>query len=395
MQGKEIAYCNLGISVIKNAILEIMDISVQEALDKVKYGKGDTLGLDAIPELSILNGVNNFDKLAVVITEETDKFTAPRWNDSSNPEHQHFMLFSDPTDRSKFLKYFLEKLANGNIGKKIGELLVENNAGELWENLKWEADYPEKPVKITGATTAITCVYQGRIIFTVIGNYITRTIYLACQAGIYEFQLPDYKTRDEFKKTDFDTIINCGQKIAFPPASSTCETPDDYRRFVTFVGKSGYAENLREAKISCSDPVKFLHHGEPGGPSRILYLSNLQKGYGHIGFILANGEKIGEWIHWLSFVKWATDCYGNPSLKLFEISTENAMFKDGNLMSNTAPYSIFCYSKTYGHYLDLSRLQTFQTPSHFRSTLLITHADNHYTNNNMESNNYREVSECL
>lgn len=119
MQGKEIAYCNLGIEVIKNAILEIMDISVQEALNKVVYGKGDTLGLDAIPELSIINGVTTFDKMAVVITEETDEVTAPQWNDSSNPKHQYFMLFSDPTDRSKFFKYFLEKLANGNIEEKL------------------------------------------------------------------------------------------------------------------------------------------------------------------------------------------------------------------------------------------------------------------------------------
>lgn len=395
MQGKEIAYCNLGLKVITGAILELMNIPVEEALSKVKYGKGDTLGLDAVPELSILDGVNTFDNMAVVITEETDKFTAPYWNDSSNPKDQYFMLFSDPTDRSKFLQYFLEKLANGSMGKQIGELLEEKNAVELWENLDWPKKYNEKPAKITGATTAITCIYQGRVIFTVIGNYITQTIYLACQAGIYEFQLPIYNERDKFSQIDLDRVIEEGKKIAFPSAGFICKKADDFRKFVTFLGKSGYAENLKSSNIFCSETDKFLHHPEPGGPSRILYLSTFQQGHGPIGFILYNGEKIGEWIHSLAFVKWARNNYGNPALKLFEISTQNAMFKEGILMSNTESYSIFRFSDIHGKYLDLSRLQPFATPSRFRSMLLATQADNRDINNIMYKNSYREVSECL
>lgn len=395
MQGKEIAYCNLGLKVITGAILELMNIPVEEALSRVNYGKGDTLGLDAIPELSILDGVNMFDNMAVVITEETDKFTAPQWNDSSNPKDQYFTLFSDPTDRSKFLQYFLQKLANENLGKKIGELLEEKNAAEFWENLDWLNKYNEKPAKITGATTAITCIYQGKVIFTVIGNYITQTIYLACQAGIYEFQLPSYNDRERFSQIDLDLVIEAGKTISFPTAASICKTATDYRRFVTFLGKSGYAENLAASNIFCNATEKFLHHPEPGGPSRILYLSNLQKDHGPIGFILYNGEKIGEWIHSLAFVKWAKNNHGNPALKLFEISTQNAMFKEGILMSNTEAYSFFRFSDMYGKYLDLSRLQPFKTPSHFRSMLLATQADNRDINNLMYKNSYREVSGCL
>ena len=70
-----------------------------------------------------------------------------------------------------------------------------------------------------------------------------------------------------------------------------------------------------------SDVSKLLHYAKPGGPSRILYLSNIQPKSHRLGFILANGEKISEWIHWLAFARFAKSHKDEslPALTVFEV----------------------------------------------------------------------------
>ena len=138
------------------------------------------------------------------------------------------------------------------------------------------------------------------------------------------------------------------------------------------------------------NPDDFLHHTEPGGPSRVLYLSELQKGHGSIGFIMANGEKIGEWIHWLAFAKFARTQEGGQKLRVFEVSIERPWTKDGVLMSTSPPYSIFS-SDGQETYLDVSRLRNFDMPSRFRSMLVITQSDNDRVVNIMRRHDYLEI----
>ena len=77
MQGIERKYCDVCISAVVGAWRELMDITAYEALRKTRYGKGDalgqTMGLDAIPELTISGRLKDFDEHAIFITEELDE----------------------------------------------------------------------------------------------------------------------------------------------------------------------------------------------------------------------------------------------------------------------------------------------------------------------------------
>ena len=106
MQGIERAYCNVCINALVGAWSELMEASGTEALRESRYGKGDTLGLDAITEITIKNRLETFDSHAILITEELDDQAHRRWPTDSDPIKQPLMFFSDPTDRSAQLRLF-------------------------------------------------------------------------------------------------------------------------------------------------------------------------------------------------------------------------------------------------------------------------------------------------
>lgn len=384
MQGIERAYCDICIKALIAAWRALMEAPVSELLSKVKYGKGDTLGFDAIPEIIISERLKSFDNHAILITEELDKITARRWPGDPDPLLQPLMFFSDPTDRSKQLKIFLEALGKNKPLAKVGDLMRGKNINGRWEKMF------EPPAVITGATGSITCVRKGSIIFSVILNYVSHTIFIASPINIMQIELPSYQD-NKLDNIDLSYIFEHGSILTFPPSSATCRKSDDFKRFVTFLGKSGYQENFVDSMIFMESPDDFLHHTEPGGPARILYLSGLQHNFGPIGFILANGEKIGEWIHWLSFAKFAKNKQGHPALKVFEISLDRPWTKEGILMSTSVPYSIF-RSEGAQAYLDISRLKNFESPSRFRSMLVITPSDNERIIYLIRKHEYREIS---
>lgn len=389
MQGIEGAYCEACIEALLKVYENFMNSSVIELLMKVEYGKPDTMGLDAEPEITIKNALRAFDKDALLITEETDDVTSKDWPTNPAPAQQPKMFFSDPTDRSKFLKRFLEKIAQNNGSKKVGEIMSRDEAIKIWEK-----DIAESPAIITGATSSITFVNKGRVIFTVMLNYIARVIIVACDIGIAAVNLPEAAALNEI---NLERVFSEGnsQKVAFISLRKSYKSYDDQKRFVTFLGKSVYPENFIESRIIPEDYNGFIHHREPGGPARVLYLSNLQEGYGPIGFVLGNGEKIGEWIPWCSFVKFARNRQGNPALKMFEITTNTPRMKDGILMSTAKAYSIFNCETRGNYYIDVSRIKNFDRPSKFRSTLVVAPVDNEKIVNIMARHEYRDVSDCL
>ena len=153
--------------------------------------------------------------------------------------------------------------------------------------------------------------------------------------------------------------------------------------FVTFLGKTGYRENFLDSRFMSNAEIdKFLFYNLPGGPSRALYLSELQPAKESIGFILANGEKISEWAHWLPFIRFGrtrTD-QGTPALRLYEVFQERPWTKDGVLMSTSPVYSIFVpVSEGDSRMLmDPRRLTGLSNPSRFRSTLIVAPANNRW-----------------
>lgn len=387
MEGIQKMYVNFGIQTVINAWKHLMGVSAEEALSEVRYGKTDTLGMDAFPEIRIKECIANFSSEAILVTEETDEISAGCWSENPDKFLQPLIFFSDPLDRSKFLKRFLEKKTI-DLFTKVGDIVSEQEATKYWESAE-----EETPMMITGATSSLTCVSKGQTVFSVIVNVITQTIFVACPAGIFYLKLPPYNDVRSLEKIDLDYVMRKGKEVKFVSAKKVCKTSDDFQRFVTFLGKTGYRENFDDSMIFLGDQAdKHLCHSEPGGPSRILYLSEFQNSCGPIGFILANGEKIGEWIHWLPFVKYAKNSDGEKALKIFEIYTKRGWNKEGILMSPPPPYSIFRHKKGEDHYLNISRLRGLDRPSHFRSMIVVTPYDNEIMISIMRKHNYHEVS---
>lgn len=393
MQGIEIAYCNVCIHALIGAWQALMENSATELLNRTRYGKrdtryskSDTLGLDAIPEIIINDRLLCFDRHSILVTEELDETMKKRWPSSSDPVMQPLMFFSDPVDRSKQFKTFLEVISDQQRLTKIGDILLKKDAVKIWEELF------EAPAVITGATSSITCVRKGSIVFSLIMNIITKTIFVATPIDVRQLKLPEFRNKN-LEKIDLEHLGKYGSLLIFPPSRFTCSEPVDYKRFVTFLGKTGYRENFNDSMIFVQNPDEFLlkNHTEPGGPARILYLSELQKGFPTVGFIMANGEKIGEWIHWLGFVKYARNKKGDRALKVFEISIERPWTKEGILMSTSLPYSIFREDDKEA-YFDISQLKNFVTPSKFRSMLVVTPYDNERIIYVMRQHDYRDVS---
>jgi len=390
MQGVEISHLNIAISAGLKAYYDFRHSTVEDALRPVAaYGNKktkDTLGMDAGPEITICEELGRYDAGAVVVTEEIGS-RGMRISDTfrpNDPQTFRTVFICDPTDRSNQLKEFLGGFPKG---RKIGDILGDAKAVR-----KWEEKFGS-PVSITGATSAISCVRRGVPIFAVIVNYITQELVVSCAAGNRILTLP----KERPHALDLEYVLMHGKLIIFPGIDGM----KSMRRFVTFLGdtgKVGYKENfidsglMSETDMSQKRMQELLHYGKPGGPSRVLYLSSVQPRETPVGFILANGEKIGEWIHWLSFVQFARSQNDDsqPALILYEVFQDRPWTKEGVLMSTPPNYSVF--REYEGRlYIDTSWLLRMPNPSQLRSTLIVAPYDNRWAVRSSSQFGYRPI----
>ncbi len=109
MQGVEKAHLNAAMAAALKAYYDFRHSTVEDALRKIAaYGKKDTLGMDAGPEIIICDELRRYDAGAVVITEEIG--AGNRLSDTfrpNDPQTFRTVFVSDPTDRSNQLKAFL------------------------------------------------------------------------------------------------------------------------------------------------------------------------------------------------------------------------------------------------------------------------------------------------
>src|SRR3989338_11230776 len=111
MQGVEISHCNAAIEAILKATYALWNSTVDEALRPIlRYGKSDTLGMDAMPEITIVETLQNYDRFCVVITEETGDREKIHFYISEDPRRFRTVFISDPTDRSSQLKKAMENV---------------------------------------------------------------------------------------------------------------------------------------------------------------------------------------------------------------------------------------------------------------------------------------------
>ena len=388
MVGIEEAYCNTVIKALLLANYALLETTIIDALQRTSiWGKGDTLGLDAIPEIAILECLRSFDQYAIMLSEETGKQGNPLAK-TSPQSHRGVRTFfiCDPTDRSAQLSDYLRKFnSDDDPSRKVAEALKQP------EHLKeWETAH-SGPCSITGALSAITCVRRGLPICSAFLNYITQELFVACSAGLYHMTIPQHDDIDSWQSIDFQRVQSSGEALHFRQVG-----PEHWRRFVTFLGKEDYKENLLGTKFINERSIAMdLHYDKPGGPSRVLYLSELQPEDRPIGFILANGEKIGEWIHWFAFCRFAIspNDLRKPALRLYEIFEDRPYMKDGILMSPSPAYSIFKVIDPVNKkvVIDVDRLEDFPNPSRYRGMLLLAISSNQTASGNAMQHGHRAI----
>lgn len=381
MYGIEMCYANAVIRALLSARSTLMHMPTVRALNTAKGGKKDTLGLDSGTEGAIEGVIREFDPDADIITEET---VGRRCAGAKT------ILICDPVDRSKFLRRYIEGFGTWGNDKKVGDLIYHPSREEVWSDVF--AGKPELPLTIVSPTSALTCIRDGKPVFTAIVNYLSDRIYIAGPMGVYSVKIPDYREAEAVSKVDLDYIMDRGERIFFPSAARACPSHDDQLRFATFLGKAGYQENFDATAMFHGQVSKeFLHHAEPGGPSRVLYLSDLELGHGPIGFVMSNGEKIGEFVHWLAFAMFGTRRDGQKALRVYEVTSDRPCAKDGVYMSTLPAYSMFQEREGGAHFLDMQKVQALPHPNHFRATIIVTAADNGTVREIMRMNGFREI----
>jgi len=399
MYNIEEVHCAAAINAVLQANLQLMHATAEEALPRIARhtaDKPDTLGLDGITESTIGNSLRNFDRGAVLVTEEIGATAPPPdWLRARYWNLPPTIYVSDPTDRSAQFKEFL---SSEDPAAKIGDIVQKGDAASLWEE-KFGT-----PASITGATSGISCVRHGIPINAVFINFITQELFVAFRDGVFRLKLPAY-TEMEPSRISLEHIRAKATPVLFRKFEQRGADMENMRHFATFLpsvqegqvlGKTGYVENFRDSDlIRAEDAKKYLRYHLPGGPSRVLYLSTMQPDDQPVGFVFANGEKIIEWIHWLPFVRFGK-MQGEPTrhaLSLYEIHQARPWTKEGILMSTPRPYSIFRSLKEYGGrmVIDTERLQSFSNPSRFRSTLLVAPTSNTWAMTVMETHDFREI----
>ncbi len=343
MKGAARDLMSMCMRALENAYSEINGLKAGYAVGKIAGLKSDTYSLDQATEEVIKHHVDDYDPGIVLITEETGKM----YHGEGDLEPAQTMLISDPTDRSIVLKNFLGARIDDDASqcdRFVRDILKEGL--DIWEKEKG-------PPVLSGPTGSLTAIKDRRILFNVMVNYVTGHMYVSCPLGnMYgEIGLPfdDYKT------------------VSFPR----------YRlggKFATFLGKSGYPENLERSQLGLVREDCFDEWAP--GPARILQLSDLNSDE-DVGFILSNGEKIGEWIGWLSWVKYARDKKepDEKSMSAYRVFFESPRTKEQVLVAPAPHYSIF-RDEGGETRTNLNMMFQLQDPSHYRETLAVVPVHN-------------------
>lgn len=340
MKGIEKDILDMSVEALRKAYEEINGLRCDFAVETVGSGKGDTYGLDAIPEEVIKHEVGDYDANIVLVTEETGKMYAGE----RGLEPTQSVLICDPTDRSIKMKEFLEAAMKKDSG--YSKKYVHEAFAKKMEDWKSEFGIPA----ITGASGSITAIRDRRIIFNTMVNYVTGELFIADSLGTKSGDIEKYGKQEM-------------QNVEFPSGRRSTT------KFVTFLGKSGYPENLEKCNLGL-DPADCI---EPwtGGPLRILRLSSIDDG--GVSFILSNGEKVCEWIGWLSWVKYARDPVQSDerAMEAYRLFFESPRTLKLVSVAPGPHYSIFVMEDGETR-VNLDRMFQLADPSHYRETIMVT-----------------------
>lgn len=269
-------------------------------------------------------------------------------------------------DRSKVLARFL--------GGRKGQLGDIFSTPEIVP--EWEAQCGGD-VALTGPYGSITATRHHHVLFNVMINYLSGRLYVACDAGIGAIPILeafDDAQQARLKRTS--ELLQALSPVEFPIGAKW--RAGKGLTFVAFCKGQKYEDNLLASDVAQLSKIAEIRQSrllfdEPGGPARVLYLST-----GEVGFILSNGEKIGEWIGWLAWV-----AHSGGRLRAYEITFDSSWTRDEILMAPGQAYTVLGDSVVHDRgrrlravQLNLQKLRFLSNPSQYRSTLLVCPASN-------------------
>ncbi len=359
MKGIEKDLLNVSVDALKSAYEAISNLKCDFATEIVSGGKSDTYGLDFTPEEAIKHTVQGYDADIVLVTEETGK----NYSGEVGLEPTQTVLICDPTDRSIKMRQFLLALMQkepGYSNKLVHQAFSEKL--DAWENgIEYVGDDKKKSKlymgpgspSITGASASITVIRDRKIMLNVMINYVTGELFIADPLKPRMGSFEDYK-KDKMRH------------IKFPSEGGKDN------KFVAFLKKKGYSENLKQCNLGLKEEDDI----DPwaGGPLRILRLSSFSytDNDNSVSFILSNGEKICEWLGWLSWVKYASDPVESDehALEAYRMFFENPRTRSLVSVAPAPHYSIFTIKEGETR-VNLDRMFQLDDPSHYRETILV------------------------
>jgi transcriptional regulator with XRE-family HTH domain len=338
MQGIETGYLGAAMRALKAARMSLLAQTPPASL-LPGAGKADAMLFDAVTEQAIAAQLRAFNSRCAIITEEVGAIG----------ERRHAASISyvvDPFDRSRPFFRAVSELLRTEKCRTLGDVITDSRF---------------QMRSLLAPFGSITCIREGEIVFNAMLDYASGTVYVASKGFI------GYGDIDACP--DPHSLAEKGTEVTFSPKPGPqylCFTgdPDKDRDQTVNEQSSKYEQILKALGF---EPSLHLGLTNPGGPARILYLSDVHEDTDNPTFILSNGEKIFEFLGWLAFA------VHSQELAVYELYSSGFEARGLILQAPPPNYSAFLPTPT-GFRLNLEKIIDLDPPGHYRGAIVVTHA---------------------
>ena len=338
--GIEIGYLSAAIEALHAARFAVMAQPPPLSL-MPGTGKAGSKLFDAVAEHAIADRLLAYNSRCVIVTEEAGVIG----------EKKYAALVSyvvDPFDRSR--PFF-------RTVRGISDAKQYRNLGELFSDTEFNMRALEAPFG------SITCILDLEIAFNAMIDYASGRVYVACKGFV--------GYGDINSGVDPRSLVRNGHELSFSPRSGStflCFTGDPDKDQDASVNE----QSTKYGKILSGlgfDEAYHLGLSNPGGPARVLYLSDLYEDDGNPLFVLSNGEKVFEFLGWLAYALYSRE------LAVYELYS--AGFEARGLILQAPPPNYSAFEPRFGQggfRLHVDRVIRLDPAGQYRGAIVVTHA---------------------
>ena len=280
-----------------------------------------------------MDRLSSFNERCSIFTEEANEIGRRDFANRTS-------YFIDPFDRSVRFASLLEDARTRGF-RNVGEVIRD----------------PNNPMTgLNAPFGSVTCVRDEQIAFNVMMDYCSGETYVACKAMLKHGNIDVCP--------DPEALAAQGEDILFESQEG--------RSFTCFVGQPAtkkreqYEQHLSNLAFQPGRlPPEELQ--DPGGPARVLHLTDETILGPKVVCILSNGEKICEWFGWLAYVAHCNE------LAAYELYAGTISVRDEILLAPPPSYSMFQITEKRECKLKLERILVLDYPVQYRSAIVVAH----------------------